>query len=165
MYFKYISSTTASITVNFDWKMYENVCNVCMARIVWLHVIYFIVVSAESRVVLGYLKNQRKTLKREVQLPPRQVFQKKATWTFVVIPMYTFYLVRLHYNSILHFQVYPIVIFKVWIIQIPVPPLPKRTCHFVQKFRLCFVTEYDLPQASSSGSTLLPQFLLVSSLY
>lgn len=118
-----------------------------------------------SRVVLGYLKNQRKTLKREVQLPPRQVFQKKATWTFVVIPMYTFYLVRLHYNSILHFQVYPIVIFKVWIIQIPVPPLPKRTCHFVQKFRLCFVTEYDLPQASSSGSTLLPQFLLVSSLY
>lgn len=65
----------------------------------------------------------------------------------------------------LQFEVDPIVVLQVWIINIPVPPSPKRGCHFIQKLALCFVTKYMLPQALSSGRTLLPQFLLVSGLY
>lgn len=56
-------------------------------------------------------------------------------------------------------------VLQVRIIDVPVPPLPKRSCHFIQKLALCFVTEYMLPQALSSGRFLLPQFLLVSSLF
>lgn len=67
--------------------------------------------------------------------------------------------------SMLHFEVDPIVVLHVWVINIPVPPFPKGGCHFIQKPALCFVTEYMLPQALSSGSVLLPQFLLVSSLF
>lgn len=65
----------------------------------------------------------------------------------------------------LQFEVDPIVVLQVWIINIPVPPFPKRGCHFIQKLALCFVTEYMLPQALSSGGILLPQLLLVSSLF
>ena len=56
-------------------------------------------------------------------------------------------------------------VLQVWIINIPVPPFPKRGCHFIQKLALCFVTEHMLPQALSSGRQLLPQFFLVSSLF
>ena len=64
----------------------------------------------------------------------------------------------------LHFEVDPVMVLQVWVISIPVPPSPKRCCHFIKKFALCFVTEYMLSQALSSVRFLLPHFLLVSSL-
>lgn len=66
--------------------------------------------------------------------------------------------------SKLHFEVDTIMVLQVWIINIPVPPFPKGSCHFIQKLALCFVTENMLPQALSSGRILLPQLLLVSCL-
>lgn len=62
------------------------------------------------------------------------------------------------------FEVDAIVILLVRIINIPVPPLPIRGGHFIQKFALGFVTEDKFSQALSSGRELFPQFLLVSSL-
>lgn len=55
-------------------------------------------------------------------------------------------------------------ILLVWIINIPIPPFPKRGCHFIQKSALGFVTEDMLPQTLAAGRLLLPQFLFVSSL-
>lgn len=68
------------------------------------------------------------------------------------------------WRSKLRFEIDPIVVFQVWIIKKPVPPFPKRGRHFIQKLGLCFAAEHMLPQALSSGSILLPQFLLVASL-
>lgn len=65
----------------------------------------------------------------------------------------------------LHFEVDPIVVLEVWIAHEPVPPFPKRGCHFVEKFALCFVTEHVLSQPLSSGRFLLPQFLFVAGLF
>lgn len=64
----------------------------------------------------------------------------------------------------LDFQVNPVMILMVWIINIPIPPFPKRGCHFIQKFALGFVTEDVLPQTLTTGRFLLPQFLFVSGL-
>lgn len=64
----------------------------------------------------------------------------------------------------LDFEVDPIVVLQVGIVHEPVPPLPKRRCHFVQKFALRFVTEHMLSQPLSSGRFLLPQFLFVAGL-
>lgn len=67
--------------------------------------------------------------------------------------------------SKLGFEVDPIVVLQVWIIDVPVSPFPKWGCHFIQKLALCFATEYDLSEALSSGRFLLPELLLVSSLF
>lgn len=56
-------------------------------------------------------------------------------------------------------------VLQVWIVQEPVSPSPKRGCHFVQKFALCFVTENMLSQPLFSGRFLLPQFLFVAGLF
>lgn len=65
----------------------------------------------------------------------------------------------------LDFEVDPIVVLQIWIVQEPVSPSPKRGRHFVQKFALCFVTENMLSQPLSSGRFLLPQFLFVAGLF
>lgn len=93
---------------------------------------------------------------------------KKDHWGQTVLWLYS----QLHSNKKqditawvgLDFEVDPIVVLQVWIIQEPVPPFPKRGCHFVQKFALCFVTEHVLSQPLPSGRFFLPQFLFVAGL-
>lgn len=91
------------------------------------------------------------------------------TWLYYVYNFITLYSIRKKdvttWISKLQFEVDPIVVLQVWIINIPVPPLPKGGCHFIQKLALRFVTEHMFPQALFSGRFLLPQFLLVSSLF
>lgn len=65
----------------------------------------------------------------------------------------------------LDFQVDPIVVLQVRIINEPVPPFPEGGCHFVQKLALRFVTEHVLSQPLSPGRFLLPQFLFVPGLF
>lgn len=68
-------------------------------------------------------------------------------------------------NEKLHFEVDAVVVLEVRVIDEPVPPLPESGRHLIQKLALGFVAEHVLPQALSSGWFLLPQFLLVSSLF
>lgn len=86
--------------------------------------------------------------------------------TFISYCHYKVFSIYLHRKQIRSsdFEVDPVVVGQVWIVQIPVSPFPKRRGHFIQQSALGFVTENMLPQTSPPGRQLLPQFLLVSSL-
>lgn len=68
-------------------------------------------------------------------------------------------------RSLLNLEVSAIVILLIGVIGEPVSPPPKGRGHFIQEFALGPVTEDMLPQPLLSGWLLLPQLLLVPSLF
>lgn len=64
----------------------------------------------------------------------------------------------------LHTKIRAVMVLLVGIINVPVPPFPEGSGHFIQEFTLCPRAQHKLPQTLLPGSRLLPQFLLITRL-